>query len=125
MCNRVFFLVVTAIPKPTSGPAPKQEAIKVEDEVYILLQLIVKCDNYEGSINFTIYQIINKYCYYCEHIRYLLIIMPPFEAGRAYCFAAICLSLCWSVNQQFPFIYLIEVAHIEMKCGIQIYHNNI
>lgn len=70
-------MVVTAIPKPTSGPAPKQEAIKVEDEVYILLQLIVNCHNYEGSINFIIYQINDKYFYYhdyCKHIIYLLII---------------------------------------------------
>lgn len=71
-------MVVTAIPKPTSGPAPKQEAIKVEDEVYILLQLIVKCHNYEGSINFIIYQINDKYFYYdhdyYKRIRYLLII---------------------------------------------------
>lgn len=82
MCDRmfVFFMVVTAVPKSTSGPwpAPKQEAIKVEDEVYILLHLIVKCHNYEGSINFIIYQINDKYFYYdhdyYKRIRYLLII---------------------------------------------------
>lgn len=28
-------LVITAVPRPTNGPAPKQEAIKVEDEVYL------------------------------------------------------------------------------------------
>lgn len=31
----LLYLVVTAVPRPTSGPAPKQEAIKVEDEVYL------------------------------------------------------------------------------------------
>ena len=47
--------------------------------------------------------------------------MPPFEEGRAYCFAAVCRS----VHQQFPFIFFAKVAHIEMKFGIQTFHRNI
>jgi hypothetical protein len=49
--------------------------------------------------------------------------MPPFEEGKAYCFAAVCLSVGLSVHQQFPFIFAALVAHIEMKFGIQIYLN--
>lgn len=30
-----YLVIISAGPRPTSGPAPKQEAIKVEDEVYL------------------------------------------------------------------------------------------
>jgi hypothetical protein len=51
--------------------------------------------------------------------------MPPFEEGRAYCFAAVCRSVGLSVHQQFPFIFFALVAHIKMKFIIQIYRKNI
>jgi hypothetical protein len=50
-----------------------------------------------------------------------ILIMPPFEDGRAYCFAAVCRS----VHQQFLFIFFTLVAHIEMKFGILFYRKNI
>jgi hypothetical protein len=41
--------------------------------------------------------------------------MPPFDEGRAYCFAAVGLSAV-------SFIFFALVAHTEMKFGIQLYH---
>jgi hypothetical protein len=50
----------------------------------------------------------------------IIIINSNYEQ-RAYCFAAVCLS----VHHQFPFTFFALVAHTEMKFGLQIYHKNI
>lgn len=41
-----------------------------------------------------------------------------YALGRAYC---LLLAVCWSVHQQFMFIFITEVAHTEMKSGIKSY----
>lgn len=76
-------------------------------------------------------------CIYKQHdVIYILIltkefgsfiVMPPFEEGKAFCYAAVRLSIyvCRLVHQYFPFISFADVPLIEMKFGIQIYYNNI
>lgn len=43
-----------------------------------------------------------------------------FDAPLRNCFAAVCLSLSWSIQQRFPFILIAGDAYIEMKFVIQV-----
>ena len=55
----------------------------------------------------------------------IIIIMPPFKEGGAYCFAAVGRSVGRSVHQQFPFNIFKTDAQIEMKFGLQLDNDNI